>query len=94
VDRIKKLSLEILEGNKTKFGTDFRKNKKTLEEISIVRSKGLKNEVAGYITKCIKHELHDKKLKEEKIAKAEQNDNETEIIENSKSVTIEENAHS
>jgi len=69
VDRIKKLSLEILKNYKIDFGIDFKDNKKTLERISIIRSKGLKNEIAGYITKYINHEILDKKKKEERIAK-------------------------
>jgi len=69
VDRIKKLSLEVLKNHKIDFGTDFKDNKKTLEQISIIRSKGLKNEIAGYITKYINHEILDKKKKEERIAK-------------------------
>lgn len=39
-----------------KFTGDFAENKKILEQISIIRSKGLKNEIAGYITKYIKRE--------------------------------------
>ena len=69
MDRIKKLSLEVLKNYKNDFGTNFLDNKKTLEKISIIRSKGLKNEIAGYITKYINHELLDKKKKEERIAK-------------------------
>ncbi|KAG2474704.1 MAG: hypothetical protein NPMRTH4_160013 [Nitrosopumilales archaeon] len=69
MDRIKKLSLEILKNYKIDFGIDFKDNKKTLERISIIRSKGLKNEIAGYITKYINHEILDKKKKEERIAK-------------------------
>ena len=57
MDRIKKITAEILEGNKDKFGIDFRENKKILDEISIVRSKGLKNKIAGFITKFIKREI-------------------------------------
>ena len=59
MDRIKKISLEVLKDHKDKFGIDFRENKKILNEISIVRSKGLKNEIAGYITKLIKREQLD-----------------------------------
>jgi len=59
VDRIKKISLEVLKDHKDKFGIDFRENKKILDQISIVRSKGLKNEIAGYITKLIKREQRD-----------------------------------
>jgi len=69
VDRIKKLSLEVLKNHKDEFGTDFVDNKKNLEQFAIIRSKGLKNEIAGYITKFLKHELLDKKKKEERIAK-------------------------
>ena len=36
-----------------RFGTDFAANKQSLNEISIVRSKGLKNKIAGYITKIL-----------------------------------------
>ena len=36
-----------------RFGTDFATNKQSLNEISIVRSKGLKNKIAGYITKIL-----------------------------------------
>jgi len=69
VDRIKKISMEILETNKEKFGTDFRENKKILDDISIVRSKGLKNELAGFITRFIKREI---RQNEEKLAKEAQ----------------------
>jgi small subunit ribosomal protein S17e len=58
--------MEILEKYKEKFGTDFVENKKILNTISIVRSKGLKNELAGYITKLIKREIQ--MAQEEKIA--------------------------
>ena len=58
--------MEILEENKERFGTDFDENKKILEDISIVRSKELKNELAGFITKFIKREIRDN---EEKLAK-------------------------
>ena len=68
MDRIKRLSMEILDENKDRFGTDFLENKKILDEISIVRSKGLKNELAGFITKFIKREIRDQaeKLRKEK----------------------------
>ena len=69
MDRIKKLSLEILENHKDEFGLDFVDNKKNLEQFAIIRSKCLKNEIAGYITKFLKHELLHKKKQEERIAK-------------------------
>ncbi len=77
MDRIKKLSLEVLENHKDQFGTNFVDNKKNLEQFAIIRSKGLKNEIAGYITKFLKHELLDKKKKEERIAKQSKIDDES-----------------
>ena len=56
MDRIKRLSTEILSEYKDNFGTDFSENKKMLNEITIVRSKGLKNKIAGYITKILLRE--------------------------------------
>jgi small subunit ribosomal protein S17e len=68
VDRIKRLSYEVLVDHKTKFGEDFANNKKALDQVSIVRSKGLKNEIAGYITKFIKKEVREEKAKQARIA--------------------------
>ncbi len=78
MDRIKKLSLKVLENHKDEFGIDFVVNKKNLERFTIIRSKCLKNEIAGYITKFLKHELLDKKKQEERIAKQSKIDEESE----------------
>ena len=64
MDRIKRLSFEVMAQHKSKFGEDFVDNKKILDQVSIVRSKGLKNEVAGYITKFIKKEVREAKAKQ------------------------------
>jgi small subunit ribosomal protein S17e len=53
VDRIKRISNEVMNEYSDRFGTDFSTNKQSLNEISIVRSKGLKNKIAGYITKIL-----------------------------------------
>jgi small subunit ribosomal protein S17e len=66
VDRIKRLSYEVLEKHQSKFGENFTDNKKLLDEFAIVRSKGLKNEIAGYITKFIKNEKREQEIKESK----------------------------
>ena len=65
MDRIKRLSTEILSEYKDSFGIDFSENKKMLNEITIVRSKGLKNEIAGYITKILlrEHKFQTRKQK-------------------------------
>lgn len=67
MDRIKRLSYEVLDTHRSKFGEDFADNKKILDQISIIRSKGLKNEVAGYITKFIKKEIRNEKAKQFQI---------------------------
>lgn len=64
MDRIKRLSYEVLGEHQSKFGEDFADNKKILDQISIIRSKGLKNEVAGYITKYIKKQIREEKIKQ------------------------------
>ena len=79
MDRIKRLSYEVLEEHKSKFGEDFADNKKILDQISIIRSKGLKNEVAGYITKFIKREIREEKMKQSQIDAAESEEENQEI---------------
>ena len=61
--------MEVLENHKDEFGTNFQDNKKKIDQFTIIRSKGLKNEIVGYITKFLKHELIDKQKQEERIAK-------------------------
>jgi len=67
LDRIKRLSYEVLAGHKSKFGEDFADNKKALNQIAIVRSKGLKNQIAGYITNFLKKEMREEKAKQARI---------------------------
>ena len=86
MDRIKRISLEILEVDREKFGTDFRENKKILDTISIIRSKGLKNELAGYITKFIKREIREK---EEQLEKEKQMEHETSQVERPSNISEE-----
>ena len=65
MDRVRKLSFEILEKHKSEFGEDFAGNKQILNDLSIIRSKGLKNKIAGYITKMVKNEIRSLKAQEE-----------------------------
>ena len=67
MDRIKRLSYEVLDGHKSKFSEDFVNNKKALNEVSIIRSKSLKNKIAGYITKFVKKEIREEKAKQSRI---------------------------
>lgn len=65
---------------KGKFDTDFAHNKQVLNEIAVVRSKGLKNEIAGYISSYLRRELEEQEEKESVSAQNESAD-ETEEIE-------------
>jgi small subunit ribosomal protein S17e len=71
VDRIKRISYEVLDEHKSMFGEDFADNKKVLDQISIIRSKSLKNKISGYITRLIKKEIREEKTKQEQIASSQ-----------------------
>ena len=66
MDRIKRLSFEVMNDHKSKFGQDYVENKKALNQISIIRSKGLKNKIAGYITRFIKKQIREEKVKQDR----------------------------
>ncbi len=72
MNRIKRISIEVLKDNKDKFGVDFDKNKEVLNKLSIIRSKMLKNELAGYITRLLKNERADEMLKSKYVETEEQ----------------------
>jgi len=61
VNRVRRLATELLAAYKDRFGTDFIENKKALDDVAIIRSKGLKNEIAGFITAHLRRELEEKK---------------------------------
>ena len=50
MNRIKRISMQLLERYGDMFSIDFDKNKEVLNKVAVIRSKGLRNEVAGYIT--------------------------------------------
>jgi small subunit ribosomal protein S17e len=56
MDRIKRISAEILERYPENFGTDFDQNKASLKKIAVVRSKLLRNRIAGFITAYLRRE--------------------------------------
>lgn len=51
VDRVKRVAYEILDQHSDKFSSDFSKNKIAFDELVLVRSKQLRNEIVGFITK-------------------------------------------
>ena len=90
MDRIKRISFEVLDDNKSKFGENFVENKKALNQVSIVRSKGLKNKVAGYITRFIKKQIREDKIKHDRsgmnYSNVEEQESTLDIIESDESV--------
>jgi small subunit ribosomal protein S17e len=61
MNRIKRISTELMQKHQDKFGLDFDANKNAINELAIVRSKILRNEVAGYITAHLrKQAAHEK----------------------------------
>ncbi|TLX94824.1 MAG: 40S ribosomal protein S17 [Thaumarchaeota archaeon] len=81
MNRIRRISTELLSSYRVKFGTDFQENKKALDEIAIIRSKGLKNEIAGFITSYLRRELEEQKEKESESAAHTESIREAEEIE-------------
>ena len=93
MDRIKRLSFEVLTDHKTKFGEDFTENKKALNQVSIIRSKGLKNKVAGYITRFNKKQILNEQYKQDNVDSSndEEQDPSLEIVDSEDiSETVEE----
>jgi small subunit ribosomal protein S17e len=60
MDRVKRISMMILERYPEKFGPDFNQNKAILKQLVVVRSKVLRNRIAGYITSQIRKENPEK----------------------------------
>lgn len=60
MDRVRRISMVILERYPERFGTDFNQNKDTLKQLVVVRSKVLRNRIAGYITSHIRKENPEK----------------------------------
>ena len=49
MDRVRRISIELLTRYPDKFAPDFEQNKKLINELATVRSKVLRNTIAGYI---------------------------------------------
>lgn len=67
LNRVKKHSAELLNRYPDKFNVDFQQNKKTIDEIAKVRSKELRNQIAGYIASYINRQTKEqnKKIEED-----------------------------
>lgn len=59
------MAMLLLENFPDKFSTDFDKNKVGLSEVAIVRSKQLRNELAGYLARTIASREDDSEVSRE-----------------------------
>lgn len=49
----------ILEKHPELFTTDFEKNKELLTEVAIIRTKSLRNRIAGYVTAAVHERMEE-----------------------------------
>jgi len=77
MNRVKRLGSELLQRYPNKFGTEFEPNKKAVNEVAIVTSKVLRNELAGYITSY----LHKQAAQDESAMSSEDVEKQEEAIE-------------
>lgn len=61
MNRIKRLSNELLDKYPNKFTINFDENKKMVSAIATVRSKILRNKIAGYITSKLRKDVDKEK---------------------------------
>ncbi|HEX6377946.1 MAG TPA: 30S ribosomal protein S17e [Nitrososphaeraceae archaeon] len=63
MNRVKRLSTELLNRYPDKFNVDFQQNKKIIDDIAKVRSKELRNQIAGYIASYINKQTKEQNKK-------------------------------
>jgi len=63
LNRVKKLSTELLNRYPDKFNVDFQQNKKIVDEVAKVKSKELRNQIAGYIASYINKQTKEQNKK-------------------------------
>ena len=51
MDRVRRISEDIMSKFPNAFGTNYDENKEQLNKVALVHSKMLRNKIAGYITK-------------------------------------------
>ena len=78
MDRIKRISNELLEKYHDRFSTDFDENKEAIKQIAVVRSKLLRNKIAGYITSYLHRQAVEKEMA---VASQAEEITESEIVE-------------
>ncbi len=81
MNRIKRISTELLQNHPDKFGLEFDANKKALNELAIVRSKVMRNELAGYITSHLRKQSAQEKASMAAAAGEDEEEQESEEAE-------------
>ncbi|MDP6641526.1 MAG: hypothetical protein QF381_03725 [Nitrososphaerales archaeon] len=59
MNRVKRIAYQILDKHGENFTTDFEKNKELFDKYAVIRSKQLRNEIVGLITKLMNTESSD-----------------------------------
>jgi small subunit ribosomal protein S17e len=54
--QIKRITFDLVRKHRESFTKDFDENKKKLEEFAEIRSKKLRNMIAGYVTRLVQRE--------------------------------------
>lgn len=65
MDRIRRISTQLIERYPNAFSADFDKNKETLTKLTVVQSKMVRNQVAGHISKMLKPSTEKPEIVEE-----------------------------
>lgn len=60
MDRVRKISNELMNKFPNRFGIEFELNKKTVMELAKITSKQLRNQIAGFITSYLRKEAKSK----------------------------------
>ena len=81
MDRVRRISSVLLSKYPDKFYPDFERNKKAVNELAKIRSKVLRNTIAGYLTSYIRKNSSQQKVNDGSL--------ESEGVEPSKTVTDE-----
>lgn len=56
MDRVRKISNELMDKFPNRFGINFEQNKKTVMDLARITSKQLRNQIAGFITAYLRKE--------------------------------------
>ena len=72
MDRVRRISTELLTRYPDKFAPDFEQNKKLINELATVRSKVLRNTIAGYITSYLRKNSKESEVTSTEVDSSEQ----------------------